>query len=275
MLRPGGGGASIPEGQIAALSIPGPRGGEGWGPAVSPGRSGGHRRGVPVSIVPPGAAEAAVVPGHHWGQTAALPLLHRLPRYGEGLGGRTVPPVPPLHPPPQTTSCSTWTPTTASPSWTPRPPPSLWRCVWGGQHTQTPFFWGGDVMLIHPPPPLQSFRCSSPRKMPFSKMDPSCALGFYARRGHDLDRLCAELRRVSASNGGRNQRPPLTTPPSLTTTPPHRCNPPQLLHPPLPQPPPSPQSPPCFCDPPPITVTPPPVSMTPNAHLCDPPPTSL
>ena len=147
-------------------------------------------------------------------------------------------------------------------------------CVGGAAHTD-PFFLGGGCDAHPSPPPLQSFRCSSPRKMPFSKMDPSCALGFYARRGHDLDRLCAELRRVSASNGGRNQRPPLTTPPSLTTTPPHRCNPPQLLHPPLPQPPPSPQSPPCFCDPPPITVTPPPVSMTPNAHLCDPPPTSL
>lgn len=44
--------------------------------------------------------------------------------------------------------------------------------------------------------PLQSFHCPSPKKMPFSKMDPSCTIGFYSRSVKDFERISQELSKV-------------------------------------------------------------------------------
>ncbi|XP_041134475.1 cysteine protease ATG4C-like isoform X3 [Polyodon spathula] len=90
---------------------------------------------------------------------------------------------------------------------------SLEYCIGiiGGKPKQAYYFVGfQDDSLIYMDPhycqsfvdvsmngfPLESFHCPSPKKMPFTKMDPSCTIGFYTRSVQDFAKISEEIAKV-------------------------------------------------------------------------------
>ncbi|KAF3846851.1 hypothetical protein F7725_003929 [Dissostichus mawsoni] len=70
-----------------------------------------------------------------------------------------------------------------------RPPPQAWRSV----IILVPVRLGGQELNRSYISCVKSFHCKYPRKMSFSRMDPSCTIGFYAKGHRDFESLCTAV----------------------------------------------------------------------------------
>lgn len=92
----------------------------------------------------------------------------------------------------------------------------------GGRPKHSLYFIGWqDEKLIHLDPhycqevvdvtrddfDLQSFHCSAPRKMSFTRMDPSCTIGFYCQREEDFNNFVDLSLKILQENSQRGEYP--------------------------------------------------------------------
>ncbi|XP_029294054.1 cysteine protease ATG4D-like [Cottoperca gobio] len=76
--------------------------------------------------------------------------------------------------------------------------------------------------------PLETFHCKYPRKMSFSRMDPSCTIGFYAKGQKDFESLCTVVNEALSTSAetypififaeGKSQEEERTNTPTNTIT---------------------------------------------------------
>ncbi|TKS91477.1 Cysteine protease ATG4D [Collichthys lucidus] len=77
-----------------------------------------------------------------------------------------------------------------------RPPPQPWKSV----IILVPVRLGGQDLNPSYITCVKSFHCKYPRKMSFSRMDPSCTIGFYAKGQKDFEALCAAVQEAVSTS---------------------------------------------------------------------------
>lgn len=90
-----------------------------------------------------------------------------------------------------------------------RPRHSLYFLGWQEEKViyMDPHFCQEMVDINNQDFPLDSFHCSWPRKMSFSKIDPSCTIGFYCKTKQDLDDFTRNIRELTVPKQMQQEYP--------------------------------------------------------------------